>query len=99
MRPRRQHGRSGDFSHTITVERHPWNDPDEIVEVEVDISGKYNFTPGEPQTWEDPGCPPEIDLYDVIDESGEKIKLTESQEEEVREVILELMDGEPYDDD
>ena len=34
-------------------------------EIEIDVLGDFDFSPEEPQTYWDPGCSAEINIYDV----------------------------------
>lgn len=41
----------------------------------VDLECEFDYQPGEPQTWDDPGCPPEIDLLSVTLDGHEVMEM------------------------
>ncbi len=71
------------------------------VEIPVEIEVSYTSTPGEKRTWEHPGCPPEIDIYDATLEhdvtalggmvtlykKGEGYELSECEIDSIKESI------------
>ena len=62
-----------------TLERpvHPMLDSDGCDELTVYLG--YSYRAGSPDSWECPGDPPEVELYEVTDERGCAVELDEDE--------------------
>ena len=59
---------------------------------EIDVIMTYNFYPGEPKTWDSPGWPGEVEIYEAKDTEGKPVELTDAEEDMFTEDIMRWLE-------